>query len=50
MRTGQSGGCSGQLADLPSSMQRSPPGVPVHKASDFFFFFRQPAHVLGCNS
>lgn len=50
MRTGQSGGCSGQLADLPSSMQRSQPGVPVHKASDFFFFFRQPAHVLGCNS
>lgn len=39
MRTGQSGGCSGQLADLPSSMQRSQPGVPVHKASDFFFFF-----------
>lgn len=36
VRTGQSDGCSGQLAALPTSTRTSQPGLPVCKASVFF--------------
>lgn len=51
MRTGQSDGCSGQLAALPTSTRTSQPGLPVRKASvSGFFFSKQPAHVVSCNA
>lgn len=48
MRTGQSDGCSGQLAVLPTSTRMSQPRLPVRKASVFvfFFFFSNSLHIF----
>ena len=46
MRTGQSDGCSGQLAALPTSTRTSQSGLPVRKASVLVFFFPNSLHML----